>query len=615
MGGAARFEIEPCPQPLDLTFKDLRYSTTGFDGKPLEILKGISGRIPAGTMVAILGASGAGKSTFLKVLGGRLQATQGTIVLGNRVATPASKRKIGYVLQEDHLLSEQTVRETLEFAALMRLPREMPKAEKLARVERLLVSFGLLKCANTHIGGVSFAGFTPGISGGEKKRVSVANEFLFDPAMLMLDEPTSGLDSATAYTIISELKSLTASGRSVVTTIHQPSSSIFNMFDLVILLDAGRVCYLGPVQRVVDHFTRIGLTPPLHYNVADYMLDLSTSPTLRNRVDLPEAYAAAAVAVHPPMAEIDAVIASAIADAPSGAAASGPAIEQRKFETTFLTQLALLTKRAFKQQRGDTWTKLNICQYSAITIVLSLIWWQIPRDAQSINDRVGLLFFLLLYFSFDPVFHSVTTIPSERSVFTKERQAGAYRLSAYFMSKGLADIPIALAFPLAIMVFVYFTTTAASAYAADKFFIYLLILLLQVLTAQSIGLLVSACIMNLKRAMVTVGLVILSMTLLGGFYRNGGAIPIWLNWIRWVSIITYGNQALIQNDFSNTLVPCKGGVPDGTPFSSCPVSLDDIRAFYAIKISLWGNIGIQALTAVAMRTLAFFALKFNKSTK
>eukprot|EP00300_Choanocystis_sp_HF-7_P016356 c19385_g1_i1.p2 GENE.c19385_g1_i1~~c19385_g1_i1.p2 ORF type:complete len:669 (-),score=135.64 c19385_g1_i1:735-2741(-) len=606
---ASAYQIDQCRKPVDVVFEDIRYSTINtYTKQPMNILNGVSGRIPAGSMVAVLGPSGAGKTTFLKVLGGRIIATSGRVSIGGKPISSSMKRDIGFVLQEDHLFSELTVRETLEFAALMRLPREMPQAEKIARVGALINAFHLSKCANTRVGGMSFAGFTPGISGGEKKRTSIANEFLFDPSLLMLDEPSSGLDSSTAHTIAAELKSLTATGRTVITTIHQPSSAIFAMFDLVLVLDAGRIAYFGPVTSVVAHFTAIGLTPPVHYNPADFMLDLTLTPEMRGDVVLADAYDARRLEVDPGFATL---AKSAAAPAALPAAAAGGDVAERKFETSFMTQLWLLSKRAFKQQKGDTWSTINIVQYSVLTIVLSLIWWQTPVDAQSVNDRVGILFFLLLYFSFDPIFHTLMLFPSERPIFLKERASGLYRLSACYLAKSGCEIPISLTFPLCIMVVVYWTTGLAV--AADKFFIYILILVLQVLTAQSVGLLASAAIPNIKRAMVTCGLTILTFTLLGGFYKNGKNIAIWLKWARYVSIITYANQALIQNEFRGVTLKCKGGSSEGSPYLHCPVTPQMIFDFYDITISMWGCIGIMVAIAVVLRFLAYLFLRYNRS--
>lgn len=603
-----RIDIQKCMHPMELRFANVRLQVDGPAGKK-EILHGVSGRVQPGQFLAILGPSGAGKTSLLKVLGGRLRPSAGSVTYNDQAWSPAVRSSIGYVLQEDFLFSELTVRETLRFAALLRLPSSMTREQKLARVEALISAFKLSKCADTRIGGVTFAGYTPGISGGEKKRVSCAVEFLFDPSIIMLDEPTSGLDASTALAICVELGAMALSGRTVVTTIHQPSSVIFSLFDLVCLMENGSIAYFGPAGRIVAYFNSIGLPPPVHYNPADYVVEIASSPEYRNNMDLAGAFDQRKLQVCPELAVL-----AAEGSASAGAGALAEFDDQRPaYSTGFFAQLGLLTGRAFKQQRGDVFTKINFANYTTITIIMSAIWFQMRNDAQSVNSRVGLLFFLLLYLTFDPIFHVLLLISGEIAILKKERQSGMYRLSAYYIAKSLADVPVGLAFPLAIMTVTYWATGLSR--TAGQFFVYLLTLVLQVLTAQSIGLLVSSAIVNLKKAMVTVGLVMLGMVLLGGFYASADAIPFWLDWARYCSVVKYSFEALLINEYRIGTVPCKHGKPDNSPFSSCPVTEADIRAFYGTNLSMWENIAVVASMAVGFRIIAFFFLKFNKTTK
>lgn len=176
---------------------------------------------------------------------------------------------LGYVLQHDHLLPNLTARETLTFAGLMKLPQTLQKHEKLEIVQNIIMELGLRDCADTRIGG---DGRHPSISGGERRRVSIGIQLLLDPSILFLDEPTTGLDSFTANKLMVTLSNIAhRSFRTVICTVHQPRSDIFQLFDYVMLLSKGQVVYYGQSGKtILDYFDRIGFPCPVDMNPADY---------------------------------------------------------------------------------------------------------------------------------------------------------------------------------------------------------------------------------------------------------------------------------------------------------------------------------------------------------
>ena len=176
---------------------------------------------------------------------------------------------LGYVLQHDHLLPNLTPRETLTFAGLMKLPSHIPKKKKLEIVQKVLLELGLRDCANTRIGG---DGRHPCISGGERRRVSIGIQMLTDPSILFLDEPTTGLDSFTANKLMVTLTNIAhKSNRTVVCTVHQPRSDIFQLFDYIMLLSKGELVYFGESNHtVLNYFERISFPCPIDMNPADY---------------------------------------------------------------------------------------------------------------------------------------------------------------------------------------------------------------------------------------------------------------------------------------------------------------------------------------------------------
>jgi len=236
------------------------------------ILKGVSGMVKPGEMFVMLGPSGSGKTTLLTALGGRLGGNlKGTITYNGEPFSNKIKRRTGFVTQDDVLYAHLTVTETLVCTALLRLPNTFTKKEKIAQAEAVIQQLGLARCKNSIIGGPLLRG----ISGGERKRVSIGQEMLINPSLLFLDEPTSGLDSTTAQRIVSTLLELALGGRTIVMTIHQPSSRLFYMFHKVLLLSEGNPLYFGSGAEVMDYFASAGFVPSVQMNPADFLLDLA----------------------------------------------------------------------------------------------------------------------------------------------------------------------------------------------------------------------------------------------------------------------------------------------------------------------------------------------------
>ncbi|ORZ31938.1 hypothetical protein BCR44DRAFT_62443 [Catenaria anguillulae PL171] len=278
--------------PATLAFRDIQYriplprsstnasstsspASAQHPAEYIQILHGIDGLVRPGEMLAIMGGSGAGKSTCLDILARRNKSGEvsGHITVNGRELDPREFRQMcGYVDQEDTLMSTLTVEETILYSALLRLPKDMSYEAKCSRVRDTMVELGILHIAKSRIGDATLRG----ISGGEKRRVSIACELVTSPSILFLDEPTSGLDSYNAHNVIECLRNLARNyNRTIILTIHQPRSDIFSMFDGLLLLSRGHTVYSGPAQTAVHHFTDIGFQCPLGYNIADYLIDIT----------------------------------------------------------------------------------------------------------------------------------------------------------------------------------------------------------------------------------------------------------------------------------------------------------------------------------------------------
>ena len=240
------------------------------------LLDNVWGEVPQQQTTAIMGPSGAGKTSLLNILAGRasshgrLQITA-DVRLNNYAVDPtniAVRQLIAFVAQDDSLPVTATPREAIYFSAKLRLPRSTRDSQLQKLTERMITELGLTACADTMVGGE----LIKGISGGERKRTSVGVELVTKPALVFLDEPTSGLDSFSAVQLCQVLKKVAHAGSSVLFTIHQPSSEIFNSFDHLILLNKGRVMYQGPVAAVPEYFAARGHPNPPNYNPADFIM-------------------------------------------------------------------------------------------------------------------------------------------------------------------------------------------------------------------------------------------------------------------------------------------------------------------------------------------------------
>ncbi|KAJ3094464.1 hypothetical protein HDU97_008035 [Phlyctochytrium planicorne] len=253
---------------MNFGFKDL--SLTLPSG--ITVLKGVSGQIRAGRMTAIMGPSGAGKTTFMNVLMGKVNRTGGELKI-NGVVTEMQKYKkiIGYVPQEDIMHRELTVRENILYSARIRLPRSWTNAMIEKHTDDVIEALNLTKVKHTPIGDE----LTRGISGGQRKRVNVGMELVACPLAVFLDEPTSGLDSTSALDLADILRSVAHLGLTIVSVIHQPRIEIFERFDDVLLISPGGLtAYFGPIGGAKAYFESLGFYFDPSANVADILMDI-----------------------------------------------------------------------------------------------------------------------------------------------------------------------------------------------------------------------------------------------------------------------------------------------------------------------------------------------------
>ncbi|KAI9328474.1 P-loop containing nucleoside triphosphate hydrolase protein [Zopfochytrium polystomum] len=441
--------------PIALSVRSLSLSSNQISSTP--ILQSISAEFGPGKLNAILGSSGAGKSSLLQLLHARSPALPSRIVAvtsgeilhnGVSLSHDAVGQCTASVRQHDsHLFPALTARETLVSAALLRLPASLPRAEKLRRAEHVLVDLGLTECADTLVGGGggsdSNGGKVKGLSGGEKRRLSIALALLSNPTVLLLDEPTSGLDATTARHLMRTLKSLaTHQDRTVVCSLHQPSSDIFKMLDRVLLLArGGRAVYEGPADAIIEYFGEAGYPCPLLTNPTDFAVDLSsvdsrsaaaeesTRAVVNELVDRWAARRAAG------LRELQVEIPTASSSEP------GDVGQAKKQRLSMRHALPVLVPRSFKNlRRQSDMVTTRLSQGSGLIVIYALFYGRLGFDQASIAGRIGVLQ-QMSSLVFVGVVHCVTVFPSELRLFRFEQQDDVYSVETFFWTYTINELP------------------------------------------------------------------------------------------------------------------------------------------------------------------------------
>ena len=579
------------------------------------LLHNLSGAITGG-LWAVMGPSGSGKSTLLNTLACRLDVN--TVVQGEMRLNGAQynnaelKRLSGYVMQDDMLNGYLSVEETLMYTAELRLPREFTYKQRRERVEEVITDLGLTHVRKAIIG----LRTKQGISGSERKRLCVGMQLLNRPQLLFLDEPTTGLDSVTALDLLHTLHAL-AHGRSqdkavtVVCSIHQPQSKIFNLFDSLILLKNGYTIYQGPRKQAMEVFHSAGFPCPLYTNPADHLLDVITPPRA-GESHLSEEQQAA----------IDAALVNAQTpiqiDLKMGENKRIRQMANLPSNPLWIKQIEILFRRNMREQfRKLDVLAISLLQSIIMAVLIGTVFLQIGQSQSSIIRREPVAFFCSINQGVFGALMVINSFPVERALTLRERASGTYFASAYFTAKIIADTLVQIPVPIIFSCIVYFLVGLQP--VASKFFIFTIIMLLCSIASTSLALMISAICKTTDMSVTVLPMVLEVARLFGGFFLAPAFLPKYFAWLDGISYIKYSFVGVALTELQGLRLTCEDvkmiayNATMSIPGNCTRTGEEIIQRQGYDSLSIGGCIAILFAFIIFCRAWAFIGVRFLKN--
>ncbi|XP_078429933.1 ABC transporter G family member 20-like [Wolffia australiana] len=602
-GGDHVMELQspPAPHPpsLILSFSNLSYCVKyperrsfitrpaeGRLGRTTTVLDSVSGEAKEGEIMAVLGPSGSGKSTLMDALANRIskRSLKGSITLnGETLHSNLLKAISSYVLQDDLLFPMLTVEETLMYSAEFRLPKSISTAKKKARVAALLDQLGLAGAAATIIGDEDHRG----VSGGERRRVSIGADVIHDPVVLFLDEPTSGLDSTSAFMVVNVLKRIATSGSIVIMSVHQPSHRIVQLFDRLLFLSNGRAVYSGSPSELSKFFLDLGQPTPESESRCEAALDLisklerKTLLDLSRKLDLAQKQSLKAMAVLPLREAVSASIAK-------GKLVSGVV----DFANPFWVEVAALTRRSFTNiRRSPKLLTTRLMAVAVIGVVLATIFWRLDSSPKGVQERLGFFAFAMST-TFFSCAEALPVFLYDRCVFMRETAYNAYRRSSYVLANCVANFPPLVLLSVTFAGITFFAVGLAGGFSG--FFFYFLIILASFWAGSSFVTFVSGVVSNVILGLTVVAASIAYFLLFSGFFITRYRIPVYWRWFHYLSLVKYPFEAVMHNEFDGQGRCLVSGwqVFDESPLQDVPSATKEkllVAMSEVLKANITGN--------------------------
>ena len=566
-------------------------STSRFLSRPvttdLHAVKSMSAHIRPGRLTAILGPSGSGKTTLLNLLSGRASQASipgskftGTISLNGSTIDPVQQRsQFAYVLSEDAIHGLLTPEECLRFAVQLRHP-ELSREEQEARIESVIQELGMDKCRHTFVGNE----LVKGISSGERKRTSVGIELINDPLVMFCDEPTTGLDSYSAYQLVSLLKTLAEHGRCVVSTIHQPASETFALFDDVLFLAKGYLIYHGPVSGVRTYFASHGHVCPENYNPSDFVMMIIQTLSEEKLAELAEKW------------KVDGMATEKAAVVKIRSDAGELSVKLPKIiRAPFKQQLSLLVEREKKTTfRDKRLIGMKFISPIFLILLISGILYGEGSGSSDSQSHVAAVTVIAINSLMSCLQPSLLTFPLERPVFLREYSGGLYSLNPYFISKIILELPMAALQVANVVLIGFFMMKLQGNFGIIYSGAYLL-----AIAGGSLGMSIGAFASTVREAVELSPLLIMPQFLFAGLWVRISLIPAVLRWIQYIVPMKYAVSILYVGEFRN--------LSDGeTIMEANDVQESHLWVYYVVLVAIIIFIrlfGLYGLTRAAKSTV------------
>ncbi|KZV31666.1 pleiotropic drug resistance protein 1-like [Dorcoceras hygrometricum] len=599
-------------EPHSLTFDDIRYSVDmpaemkaqGATEDRLELLKGVSGAFRPGVLTALMGVSGAGKTTLMDVLAGRKTGgyIEGTITISGYPKNQATFARIsGYCEQNDIHSPNVTVHESLIFSAWLRLPPEVDSKTRKMFIEEVmeLVELTPLRGALVGLPGLS------GLSTEQRKRLTIAVELVANPSIIFMDEPTSGLDARAAAIVMRTVRNTVNTGRTVVCTIHQPSIDIFEAFDELFLMKrGGQDIYVGPLghhsSHLIKYFEGVEGVPKIKdgINPATWMLEISTSAQeMLLGIDFAEHYKKSEL-----YGRNKALIKELSVPRPG----TKDLYFHNQYSQSFLMQcVACLWKQHWSYWRNPPYTAVRFLFTVSIALILGTMFWELGskwRTQQDLFNAMGSMYAAILFLGFQYASTAQPVVAVERTVFYREKAAGMYSALPYAFSQFLIEIPYVFVQSLVYSLIVY--SMMKFDWTVEKFFWFFYFMFFSLLYFVLYGMMAVAVTPNHNIAAVVSSFFYGIWNVFSGFIVPRPRIPIWWRWYYWLTPVAYTLYGFIVSQFGQVQDKLEGSEETVEQF---------LDRYFGFKHSMLGPIAAILLGFVVLFTIIFaYAIKtFN----
>ena len=545
-------------------------------GKPpvRTIIDNFNGCIKPGEMLLVLGRPDSGCSTFLKILGNQrfgYEEVAGDVSYGGTDASVMGKKYRGEIIynpEDDLHYATLKVKQTLKFALRTRTPGKESRKEGESKSDYVneflrVVSklFWIEHTMGTKVGNE----YIRGVSGGERKRVSIAEAMITKASTQAWDNSTRGLDASTALEYVSSLRSLTNMAHiSTAVALYQAGESLFEKFDKVLLIDGGECCYFGPAEEAVQYFKNLGFEQPERWTSADFITSV-TDEHERHIQDgyekkiprTPQAFAEAFTKSEQAkrnLEEIEEFERETQRMAEERRAAQSKATKKKNFTIPFHQQVWACTKRQFlvmlgdKQSLGGKWGGILFQ-----AVIVGSLFFNLQPVATGAFTRGGVLFFALLFNALLAL-AELTAAFESKPILLKHKSFSFYRPSAYAIAQTVVDVPLVFIQCALFDVVVYFMANLQQ--TASQFFISLLFLFIITMTMYAFFRAVGALLGSLDAATRVTGVAIQILVVYSGYIIPPAKMRPWFGWLRWINPVQYGFEALMANEFYNLEIQC-----------------------------------------------------------